>query len=133
MSATSLTITPSGGGTAYTLAQSPGRAQDGTPLGPDNMDLRTDKGTLDREPIGAAGIDTEAVGCDRRVLTFSVQRVYASISAALTGFAGLETACPSKGAIALGGTALIASATLRSLSARLKGRNVSVVYTFEGY
>jgi hypothetical protein len=132
MSAVSLTITPSAG-SAYTLAQSPGRLQDGTPLGPDNMDFRTDKGTLDREPIGADGVETEAVGCDRRVLTFSVQRVYASASAALTGFAGLEAACPSKGAIALGGSTLIAAATLRSLAARLKGRNVSAVYTFEGY
>ena len=132
MSAVSLTITPAVG-SAYTLAQSPGRSGDGTPVGPDNMDFRTDKGTLDREPIGADGIDTEAVGCDRRVLTFSVQRVYASDSAALAGFAGLEAACPPKGAVALGGTTLIAKATLRSLAARLKGRCVSAVYTFEGY
>lgn len=132
MSAVSLTITPFGG-TAYTLAQSPGRSGDGTPVGPDRMDYRTDKGTLDREPIGEQGIDTEAVGCDRRVLTFSVQRVYASDADALTGFATLETGCPPKGAVALGGSTLIAKATLRSLAARLNGRNVSAVYTFEGY
>lgn len=133
MSAVSLTITPAGGGAAYTLAQSPGRSGDGTPLGPDNMDFRTDKGTLDREPLGADGIDTEAVGCDRRVLTFSAQRVYADAAAALAGFAALEAACPAKGALALGGSTLIAKATLRSIAARLKGRNVSVVYSFEGY
>ena len=85
MSGTTLTITPSGGGTAYTLASSPGRSGDGTPVGPDGLDFRTDKGVLDREPIGADGIDSEAVGCDRRALTFSVRRVYASDALALAG------------------------------------------------
>ncbi len=132
MSAVYLTVTPSGG-SAYTLAQSPGRLQDGTPIGPDNMGYRTEKGTLDREPLGADGIDTESVGCDRRVLTFSVQRIYADDAAALTGFAGLEASCPSKGAVALAGNTLIAKATLRGIDARLNGRKVSAVYTFEGY
>lgn len=133
MSDTTLTITPTGGGTAYTLASSPGRSGDGTPIGPDGLDFRTDKGVLDREPIGADGIDSEAVGCDRRTLTFSVRRVYASASDALAGLAGLEAACPAKGAVAIGSTTLISAATLRGLSARLKGREVSAVYTFEGY
>jgi len=64
MSDTSLTITPSGGGTAYTLASSPGRSGDGTPVGPDGLDFRTDKGVLDREPIGADGIDSEPCTSD---------------------------------------------------------------------
>jgi|GEM_PF-2442935 len=132
MSALTLTITPPGGN-AYTLAQSPGRSGDGTPVGPDGLDLRTDKGALDREPVGAPGVDSEAVGCDRRALTFSVRRVYASETLALVGFAGLEAACPAQGAIALGELTLIANGTLRSLGARLRGREVSAVYTFEGY
>jgi len=133
MSAVSLTVTPSTGGTAYTLATSPGRSGDGTPVGPDSMEFRTDKGTLDREPVGAAGIDTESVGCDRRVLTFSAQRIYADEAAALAGFAALESDCPSKGSVALGGSTLIAAATLRSVALRLKGVSVSAVYSFEGY
>jgi len=133
MSGTTLTITPSGGGTAYTLASSPGRSGDGTPVGPDGLDFRTDKGVLDREPIGADGIDSEAVGCDRRALTFSVRRVYASEALALAGAVGLEAACPAQGALALGGNTLIANGTLRSLGVRVRGREVSAVYTFEGY
>ena len=127
-----LTITPEGG-TAYILAQSPGRFQDGTPIGPDNMDSRTEKGTLDREPIGAQGIDTEPVGCDRRTLTFTIQRIYATADDALAGYATLESDCPDKGEVKLGGNTLITKATFRNIALHLRGVNVSAVYTFEGY
>ena len=117
----------------YLLARSPGRFGDGTPVGPDGMEFRTDKGTLDREPVGEQGVATEAVGCDRRALTFSVQRVYATEAAALAGAAGLEAECPEEGAVSLGGNTLIAAATLRSVGVRVRGVNVSAVYSFEGY
>ena len=133
MSDIELTITPAAGGAAYTLARSPGRPGDGSPVGPEGLDLRTQKGVLDREPIGADGIDSEHVGCDRRALTFSVRRLYASQAAALAGLAALEQDCPAQGEVKLGGHALITKATLRGLSARLKGRELSAVYTFEGY
>jgi len=129
---TQMTITPEGGA-AYVLAVSPGRFQDGAPMGPDGMDLRTEKGTLDREPIGEQGISTEAVGCDRRALTFSVQRIYPDEEQALLAAATLETDCPDAGTVKLGTAALIAHATLRSVAVRQRGVNVSAVYSFEGY
>ncbi len=128
-----LTITPAGGGAAVTLARSPGRSGDGSPVGPDGLEFRTEKGVLDREPIGADGIDSEHVGCDRRTLTFAVTRVYASEQQALAGLAALEAGCPAQGKVTLGGKDLIEKATLRGLSARLKGCELSAVYTFEGY
>ena len=130
---TTLTITPPGANaTPYLLAQ-PSRSRDGTPAGPDNLEYRAQKGVLDREPVGAQGIDTEAVGCDRRTLTFSATRTYATPAAALEAFATVETECPDLGAVKLGAATLIGKATLRSISARMTGVTITVVYAFEGY
>ena len=58
---------------------------------------------------------------------------YPVVREQLAGAAGLEAACPAQGAVALGGNTLMASGTLRSLGVRVRGREVSAVYTFEGY
>ncbi len=127
-----MTITPQEGA-AYLLAQSPGRPQDGTPIGPDAMEYSVSKGVLDREPVGADGIVSEPCGCDRRTLTFGVSRHYATEALAVAAAASLEQACPPKGAVTIGSSTLIASATLRQLRLRVSGRRLSAVYSFEGY
>ncbi len=116
----------------YLLCRSDGRYDDGTPVGPGKMTGRLTPGTLDRDYIGAEGVDTEPIGCDRKILHFSATRTYPAEALALAGYLAAFD-CPRSGEIKIGGKTLIKKATLKDLAADVDGVTLTLDYQFLGW
>lgn len=116
-----------------TLCAGDTRAADGTPAGPDNLTGTLEPGVLDREYIGAAGVEPEAVGCDRGRVSFGVTRTYGTASDALAYVSGAFLSEDVSGQLKFGNSVIMTNAVVRSRSFSISGCTVAVRYQIEGY
>jgi len=116
-----------------TLCSGDTRATDGSPAGPDGLSGTLEPGVLDREYIGAAGVEPEAVGCDRSRVSFGVTRTYASAASALAYISGAFLSEDAEGELKFGDSVIMTKAVVRSRSFSLAGCTVAVRYQIEGY
>jgi len=104
----------------------------GDAIGPDNLRIRLQRGVDVYEYIGAAGIDTEHKGCDRKVISFGVTRTYGS--EALAKAASLSViALDMEGAVTLSSTAFMTKGNVLSLDIVQIGCSLICSYQIEGY
>ena len=116
-----------------TICAGAARSSDGSPAGPDNLTGSLQPGVLDREYIGAPGIEPEHIGCDRSRVSFGVTRTFADAAAAQAYLSGAFLAEPASGELKFGGSTVMAKAAVRSRSFSLVGCTVAVLYQIEGY
>ena len=116
-----------------TLCSGDTRATDGSPAGPDGLTGTLEPGVLDREYIGAAGVEPEAVGCDRSRVSFGVTRTYGSAASALAYISGAFLSEDAEGQLKFGDSVIMTNAVVRSRSFSLAGCTVAVRYQIEGY
>lgn len=116
-----------------TLCSGATRATDGTPAGPDNLTGTLEPGVIDREYIGAAGIEPEAIGCDRSRISFGVTRTYSSTASALAYLSGAFLTEDVEGTLKFNSTTIMTKAAIRSRSFSHIGCTVAVRYQIEGY
>lgn len=131
----------------YLLCEDGERSTGGSPVGPIDGKGALVPGAEDREFIGADGIEPEHVGCDRKSLSFSVSRVYATPAAALAAWAAMlqpptaenlaAGAVPREGALTVtDGSAVsdvMSKARLASLECVQVGVALALRYSFEGF
>lgn len=108
-------------------------ATSGDGVGPDNYRFRLARGIDTYEYIGAAGIDNEHKGVDRKIISFSVVRTYSTIANAL---AGVATVCglDMEGAVTIDSTTTIMTkGNVTSLDIQHIGQSLICSYVIEGY
>lgn len=114
------------------LCKGDAAATAGDGVGPDNFRFRLARGVDTFEYIGAAGIDNEHKGVDRKIISFSVVRTYASIANALSGVAtvsGLDM----EGAVTADSTTIMTKGNVTSLDIQHIGQSLICSYVIEGY
>lgn len=139
-----MTVTLGTGSSALVLVAGQERNSDGDPVGPENLDIRDERGVERREYVGADGMQPEWIKCDARFVSFDATRVFATEAAALAYMAGSGlgegrmAAAPLVFAYAgAGGTevqkTVMSSACIARRTARQCGVAVAVHYEIEGY
>ena len=116
-----------------TLCAGSTRSVAGDPVGPDDLRGSLAPGISDRAYIGAPGIKPEKIGNDRRGISFSVTRTYATPAAALAYISGGFFAEDVEGALTLGGSTIMTNAAIRDRRFAHVGCTVIVSYQIEGY
>jgi len=126
-----ITLTPSGG-SAYTLCAGEARATDGSASGPIDLYGGKQPGTVDREYIGAAGMEPEHIGCDRVSLSFGVIRTFTTAALASAAAVALKTGVPAVGALKIDSATYMTLARC-TFSFGQVGCTLSIKYNLEGY
>lgn len=126
-----ITITPAGG-TAYTLCDGDERTTAGASVGPEQLSGGKVPGTVDREYIAAEGVEPEAIGVNRVVLSFRVTRTYAKVADAVTAAAALKSGVPAVGAVAMDSQPYMAHARCSYTYGQV-GCTLVINYQLEGY
>lgn len=126
-----ITLTPAGG-SAYTLCAGDARATDGTPSGPIDLYGGKQPGTIDREYIGAAGMEPEHIGCDRATLAFGVIRTFETAALASAAAVALKVGVPATGQLKIDDASYMAQARCTFTFGQV-GCTLSVKYNLEGY
>lgn len=104
----------------------------GDPIGPDNLRVRLQRGVDVYEYIGAAGIDSEHKGCDRKSISFGVTRTYGSEADAKAAILTVM-ALDMEGAVTVSSTAFMAKGNVLSLDVAQIGCSLICSYMIEGY
>jgi hypothetical protein len=114
------------------LCKGDAAAAAGDGVGPDNYFIRLTRGVDTFEYIGAAGIDNEHKGVDRKVMSFSVVRTYTTIANALLGEAAV-LALDMEGAVTVDGATRMTKGNVTNLDIRHIGQTLICSYVIEGY
>jgi len=104
----------------------------GDAIGPDNLRIRLQRGVDVFEYIGSAGITSEHKGCDRKSISFSVTRTYASVAtaeASVLTVMGLDM----EGAVTVDGNSFMALGNVLTLDIAQIGCSLICSYQIEGY
>jgi hypothetical protein len=104
----------------------------GDGVGPDNYRSRLVRGIETFEYIGAPGIDSEHKGVDRKTMSFSVVRTYATPALALAGETAVY-ALDMEGAVTVDSTTRMAKGNVISLDIQHIGQSLICSYVIEGY
>lgn len=125
-----MTITLGG----VTICSDAARSTAGSPVGPDNLQGNMMQGVVDREFIGADGIEPAQVGLDRAACSFGVIRTFGSADLALAWVADNLTAQGALfGELKFGTETMMTNAAVRNLGYAVVGCTVALTYSIEGY
>lgn len=115
-----------------TLVATQTRNSTGSPIGPASLTMSLAPGVALREYIGAERVTGEHLRCDRGVVSFSVERIYASPAAALDYVTGGFLGEDCEGELKFDGDTVFRNAAVTSRSVAVVGCAVAVSYTIEG-
>lgn len=125
-----MTITLGG----VTICSDAARSTAGSPVGPDNLQGNMTPGVVDREYIGADGIEPAQVGLDRAACSFGVVRTFGTSELALTWVSdNLATHGALFGELKFGSKTMMTNAAVRNLGYAVVGCTVALTYSIEGY
>ena len=114
------------------LCKGDAAATAGDAVGPDNYRLRLERGVDAYEYIGAAGVEVEHKGVDRKVMSFTVVRTYATAANALTGV-GTMLGLDMEGAVTVDSGSMMAKGNVTFLDIQQVGVSLICSYVIEGY
>lgn len=114
------------------LCSASSRSSNGSPVGPANLRMSLVPGVVMREYIGADRVAGEHVKCDKGSVTFDVERIFASVDAALAFVSSGFLSEPSEGALKFDGTVVFPNAAVTNRSIAVVGCAVAINYTIEG-
>jgi len=104
----------------------------GKGIGPDNLKMNLAPGVVLREYVGANRVQGEHIKCDHGTITFDVERIFETPTAALAYLKGGFLSEQSEGALKFDNDEVFAHAVVSNRAVAVVGCAVAVSYTIEG-